>query len=220
MAPIGKQTRTLERIRSTFGWNGFPDSLFYASTWALRFNLGGDLAPGPHRFLHAIDRARTVAASVFRDSPKLTVFAGFHDGERRTTRTSRSFRDLAAMGFKHTFTKPEKVLLADQEYIAAFGKDLCRYWSSTELANDAAQLDILLWASVAKDGDIRPKSRWLDLYLADLDRGLVLLVYDDRGMDVIGPSKEATVDLYRNFNPWLLDYDRPRMDRTFLPTGA
>ncbi len=124
------------------------------------------------------------------------------------------------MGFKCAFSKPEKVLLADQEHIAAFGEDLCRYWSSSELVHDATQLDILLWASVAKEGTIRPKSRWLDLYIADLERSLILNVYDDRGMDVIGPSKEATEIHYRKFNAWLLDYDRPKMDRSFLPTAA
>jgi hypothetical protein len=120
------------------------------------------------------------------------------------------------MGFKGIFRAPEKVFLGDQEHIAAFGNDLCRYWCRADISNDSAQTDALLWASVAKEGEILPKARWLDLYIADLDRGLVLYVYDDRGMDVVGPSKAALVPHYQAFNTWLFDYDRPRMDAVFV----
>lgn len=212
---------SVETIKRVFGWDGgIPDALLYAAPWALRFALGDGLDDGPHRFLQAIDRARAVAASVFRVSTDMTIFAGFHDGERRTSRASRSFRDLATMGFKGDFSKPDRVLLGDQDYIAAFGEDMCRYWCRADIANDVAQTGILLWASVAKYGEILPKSRWLDLYIADLDRGLVLHVYDDRGMDIVGPSKDALAAHYREFNEWLLDYDRPRMDAAFQPIGG
>jgi Domain of unknown function (DUF3885) len=211
----GGQEPSVESIRRVFGWNGFPDALFYASPWALRFSLGDGLEPGPHRFLQAIDRARAIAAAVFSGSALLTVFAGFHDGERRSSRSSASLRGLTKMGFKGNFQQTDKVLLGDQEHIDAFGKDLCRYWCRADIANDTCQTEILLWASIAKKGEILPKARWLDLYIADLDRGLVLHVYDDRGMDVVGPSKATLGPHYQAFNTWLFDYDRPRMDAVF-----
>jgi len=124
------------------------------------------------------------------------------------------------MGFKGKFSKPEKVLLADQDHIAEFDEDLCRYWCRADIAHDLSQLDILLWASVGKEGEITPKVRWLDLYVADVERGLLLYVYDDRGMDVIGPSKDSLEPYYREFGKWLLDYDLPRMDATFSPAKA
>jgi Domain of unknown function (DUF3885) len=198
-----------------FGWNGFPDALFYASAWALRLSLGDAFEPGPYRFLQAIDRARAVSAAVFSDSAQLTVFAGFHDGERQSSRSSASFRGLAKMGFSGSFTKPEKVPLGDQDHIAAFGEDLCRYWCRADIPNERVQMDTLLWASVAQEGEILPKARWLDLYIADLERGLVLHVYDDRGMDIVGPSKAALATHYHAFNAWLLDYDRVKMDAVF-----
>lgn len=213
--PVSGQGSSLEAIRRVFGWNGFPDALFYAAPCALRLGLGDGLEPGPHRFLQAIDRARAVVEAAFRGSVTLTVFASFHDCEKRSSRASGSMRNLAAMGFTGNFSKPEKVLLGDQDHIAAFGEDLCRYWCRADIANDIAQTDILLWASVANGGEILPKARWLELYIADLDRGLVLHVYDDRGMDVVGPSKGALAAHYRAFNAWLLDYDRPRMDEVF-----
>jgi hypothetical protein len=40
-------------------------------------------------------------------------------------------------------------------------------------------------------------------------------MYDDRGLDVIGQDRDALSSMYHNFNGWLLDYDRRRMERTF-----
>jgi hypothetical protein len=40
-------------------------------------------------------------------------------------------------------------------------------------------------------------------------------MYDDRGLDVIANSKDALHGLYHDFNTWILDYDRPRIDATF-----
>ena len=206
----------MQTIKRVFGWDdGIPDAPFYAAPWALRIDLSNGVARGQHRFLKAIDRARAVASSVFQPSRELTVFASFHDGERRTPRAARSFRDLAKMGFVGRFSRPEKVLLKDQEHISSFGEDLCRYWCRADVAPDLAQMHTLLWASVAKEGDIFPKARWLDLYLADLDRGLLLHVYDDRGMDIVGATKQALASHYLQFNEWLLEYDRPRMDAAF-----
>jgi len=64
--------------------------------------------------------------------------------------------------------------------------------------------------------DVRPKTRRLDtIHIADLQKRLALEVYDDRGMDVVGPIRPKLSSLYRKFNPWLLDYDRAEMDAKF-----
>ena len=52
-------------------------------------------------------------------------------------------------------------------------------------------------------------------YLIDWQREIIVFPYDDRGMDIVATSRttlQPTYDLFRN---WLLDHDRPRMDRTF-----
>ncbi|MEQ4512514.1 MAG: DUF3885 domain-containing protein [Dickeya sp.] len=42
-----------------------------------------------------------------------------------------------------------------------------------------------------------------------------LFPYDDRGMDVIGDNPSQLSDLYQRFNHYLLDNDRPLMDRYY-----
>lgn len=39
--------------------------------------------------------------------------------------------------------------------------------------------------------------------------------YDDRGLDVIAKTKEPLAPLYREFNGWVLDYDRDRIDAIY-----
>lgn len=213
--PALESETPLAAIERAFGWEeGFPHAMLYNANFALRFDLGG-FATGPHRVLRAIDRARAVAKAAFSDTGALTVFASYYDAEKRTSRASGSFRALKEMGFPGRFSKPESVFQRDEDHIADFGIDLCRYWCRTDLHYDEALVDVILWASIVAELDVHPKARWLRFHIADLERKIVLHVYDDRGMDLCGPSKVALAPIYKTFNTWLLDYDRATMDKTF-----
>ncbi|MEN7535827.1 DUF3885 domain-containing protein [Aurantiacibacter flavus] len=52
-------------------------------------------------------------------------------------------------------------------------------------------------------------------YLIDWQREIIVFPYDDRGMDVVATSRATLQSSYDLFRDWLLDHDRPRMDRTF-----
>ncbi|SDI23048.1 protein of unknown function, partial [Pseudomonas benzenivorans] len=45
--------------------------------------------------------------------------------------------------------------------------------------------------------------------------GLVLNLYDDRGMDVVAIKREPLLSLYKIHNEWLLNYDREHIDEVF-----
>lgn len=209
----------IDRILGTFGWRGFPDALFYEAAHGLRFDLGGDLPMGPLRFLQAIDRARTVAEAVFEGSVQLTAVVGHYGGERRSRRDLASFMRLREIGFDHPFGLPDKVPQGDEGHIAEFGEDLCQYWYAADFPNNRAGLSALLWTSVAREMPITPKARWLDVYIADFDRGLVLHAYDDRGMDVVATQRGLIEPLYRSFNAWLLGHDREAIEEKFRRTS-
>ena len=53
------------------------------------------------------------------------------------------------------------------------------------------------------------------LMLFDLELGVMVNPYDDRGMDVFGPNRELLSELYKKRNGWLLDYDRERMQAVY-----
>lgn len=206
----------IQSVDAAFGWRGFPDAMFYQASFGLRFELGGDLGMGPLRFMQAVDRARAVATALFSQSETLVAFVSIY-GEERTTRLhSKAIQQLERLGFPHPFGSAAKVPQDDQEYIAEFGRDLFRYWYAAEFTNDAAAVSALLWASVAREMDIRPRAQSLaTIHIADIQKRLALTVYDDRGMDVVGPNRRTLTSLYREFNAWLLDYDRAEMDAMF-----
>lgn len=209
-------TSPLQRISETFGWQGFPHALFYQTDFSLRFELGADLSMTPIRFLQAMDRARQVTGLLFAQSQSLTVLASYYGGERRTSSAAASFKALRDMGFKAEFGPAEKVRQNDAEHMEEFGEDLCRYWHAADFGNDAAQVAVLLWASIASEMAVTPKARHLQcLHIADFTRGIAALVYDDRGMDIIGTARQQLQPLYDRFGDWLLDHDRPGMDGIF-----
>ncbi len=53
------------------------------------------------------------------------------------------------------------------------------------------------------------------LFILDLEHGVLVHPYDDRGMDVASTSRNQIQNLYDVYGHWLLDYDRQRMDEAF-----
>jgi len=205
----------IETIDNAFGWRGFPFGLLYHAQFGLRFELGGDLE-GPLRFVQALDRARAVASAVFSESQTLFVTFSIYGEEHATRRQSAAIQQLRQIGFRHPIGAPTKVAENDQGHFAEFGGDLYRYWYAAQFDRDEASVTALLWASIAREMDITPKARWVDtIHIADINKRLALTAYDDRGMDVIGPSQSALSLIYRKFDSWLLDYDRAEMDAKF-----
>lgn len=158
-----------------------------------------------------MERAKEVAEALFSETKALTVFASFYDWERRSSCASRSFTALAALGFTEVFSRPDRVPQPDEDILSPSGMHLCRYWSRADFRYDPGQVELLLLASVS---DLLPKN-FLLFHLVDMDRGLVLHAYDDRGMDVGAADRTALVPIYWEFKDWLLDYDRAAMDRIF-----
>lgn len=206
----------IQEIDAAFGWRGFPDAMFYETAFGLRFDLGGQIEMGPLRLLQALDRARAVAKVLFSASESLVAIVTMYGEQRNTGRRHAAFQKLRSIGFTHSFGAAQKIPQNQQEHIAEFGEDLFRYWYAAPFVNDDASISALLWASVARKMDVRPKARWIDtIHIADLRNRVALIAYDDRGMDVVGPSGAALSPLYHEFNSWLLDYDRAAMDAKF-----
>jgi hypothetical protein len=87
-------------------------------------------------------------------------------------------------------------------------------WRAFDVTSDIASQDALLWSSLAYEMPIEPKSPVVS-HLLDLERGILLHVYDDRGMDVSALTAAPLLPLYEKFGAWLLDYDRERMKAAF-----
>jgi hypothetical protein len=207
------------------GW----DRPFYRPlAFYLRFELGGEIFRNVHepvpRFIQAFDRARAVADAVFRSSTALWAICGIPGEDHpniaaRNRAYSKRFAALHSLGFKipgspttPTWTAPHPHYVDDPE-IAEFS------WRAFDLTGERALRDALIWNSIAYEMEIRPKSP-IDSFLVDYEHGLMLHIYDDRGLDVFATDPMTVLSVYQEFNDWLLDYDRPRIDAMMKPLIA
>lgn len=72
----------------------------------------------------------------------------------------------------------------------------------------------LLKAICNQDLGIRP-SIFNRVYFVNVDKETIFHVYDDRGCDVLATSPESISDIYKRYNNWILDYDKPEIDKVF-----
>jgi hypothetical protein len=89
-------------------------------------------------------------------------------------------------------------------------------WVSCAFELPTAKLQNLLWCAVTADfgSSLRPNPR-CRVYLLNLDKGVVVHPYDDRGMDVISRRSSALAGLYERHKDLLLEYDMEAMRGTF-----
>jgi hypothetical protein len=188
--------------------------MIYNFKYGLRFELGDQVKSIVPRFLQSIDRARAIAKAALERSDKLSCIV-WQYGEAPRAPRRKEFSVLRDLGFPGVFERPCRTFEGDAEHIRQYGVDLCRYWYESEFSNEAAMVDSLLWASVSTYGEIRPKTRWLNIYIVDFQRRIAIHIYDDRGMDVVAMEADAVRPLYNVFSEWLFDFDRARMNESF-----
>ncbi len=190
-----------DAIDDSFGLTECHAGLFYNFEWALRIDLGGDIAPTEQRvarFTQAYHRAVDVVEQVFSGAAVSTVVAAFDRSFRKTqVEMARLSRRLA-----HAYhAAPETVR----------GGVRWRVIDQTSPADRAA----FIWASVAAEIGVAPRGPDARFYFVDQDMSVLAHVYDDRGMDVVAHGRAALQPHYGSYVPWLLKFDRSRMDAAF-----
>lgn len=198
------------------------DEPFRHPAFYLRFELGGAFSnvhePVP-RFIQAFDRARAIADAVFRSS--VTVLAVAASMEPSTD----SFADLQSIGFR--IEGRRKLADSAKKHVRPAWRAPFNptdddpeapelHWRAFDLKGERMLRDMLIWNSIACEMSVGPKAA-VHSFLVNFERGLMIDVYDDRGMDVFATDPPAVLPIYQEFNSWLLDYDRPRMDPVMKP---
>lgn len=73
----------------------------------------------------------------------------------------------------------------------------------------------LLKAICNQDLGISP-SNFHRVYFINSNKKTIFHVYDDRGCDLLATSPDTIRDIYGTYNEWILDYDKPDIDKVFL----
>ena len=212
--------KLLKRLQTQFGFEGLPEALFHGAAPGLRFDLGGDWSAETDqitRVLQALDRARAVCEAALDGSQSVLAVIRMW-GVRRPSDRNRTFRRLGQMGFHAPLTPSGSFRHPDDD---PESRNHFFLSGPTTVADRA----VLLWDACGSEMGIEPSSRTVTLaneradqfasLLVDLERGILINVYDDRGVDVIATRGETLQPLYDQFDAWLLDHGRERMDAMF-----
>lgn len=203
-----------DQIDRMFDGRAFQLPLFYSYKGGLRF----ELSEGEHylsQFLTAHRKCLEVCQQIFERDDDLTVCVKFYARPALLSclSTLRVLRDLELLPItekEHWLEKAETESNWDdkkecQEYV----------WHHIAFKAPPKHLTNALWLAFASDfGPIKPRAS-VDVYLFNLEKSILVWPYDDRGMDIVGPNKALLRRLYRQFNHYLLDYDRQIMDASF-----
>lgn len=54
-----------------------------------------------------------------------------------------------------------------------------------------------------------------EVYFINRNDNVIYHLYDDRGLDIVSNKRETLEKIYVEYNHWILDYDRERIDKTF-----
>jgi len=195
----------------------FEPPLFYNSSIGIRFELGL-----PYHWLDdeayfkiVGERARVLFDSIFNENNRLyVVYVSFEpikslDGyiEGEVDFFSTFFND-------YLLGKVENFQIAEE-----FDEDTNELIGYTKSYGVSCALTDINYNSIL--GILGGYSNEKDLYICgrvyfiEPTRNIVYHIYDNRGLDVVSPSKESIHYLYREYNDWILNYDREIIDNIF-----
>lgn len=188
--------------------------------WTSRYSLRFELSSGESfvtKLTTSYDRARCLARKALPTEKILAVVATNPDpsmevsAEWRGWVTGTGFDHLAKLG-----VPTDSCLFAWKGYWWPDDVDdpEAEPWDQRAVSITWEQADILIWNQVAHDLGMAPTAPVMSK-LVDIERGVCVNIYDDRGMDVISLTETPTAELYSEFHDWLLDYDRARMAAVF-----
>lgn len=182
-----------------FGPRALDAGLFYAHAPALRFELsrGGSAID---QFTQAYDRIREIVPQIFGDDARLTAVIVCYDPDTSIRALVTALRRCGVRTGRPRACWRDQREDSDRTLLA--------------FTVHPAMLNGLLWAAIAADLGIHPRLP-ATVYLADLERGILIHPYDDRGMDVIATQAGRLAEWFHRFRGHLLAYDVARMESFF-----
>ena len=198
--------------------------LFYNNTFGLRFEIGPaevdiwtDFDKGilnKEYFNVALARAVSIFESAFSPDDDISIaYQIFSHGRNKIRKGNFLFKQVSNIKNRNIkFTKHREIYSQD-----LYGKLMClrRVTIPNLKVKDVNSKNILLALINTDFGSMRQPSLRGECFFINHTKGLVLLLYDNRGMDIVALKKDVLQKLYKSNNAWILDYDREKIDRLF-----
>ncbi len=196
------------------GMERLEHPLFYHAPVGIRFEIGGEepiyldrsaakLKTNPAYVQGALDRA----AAIYRAlpaAPDLLRIDGYPDEEPDESL-------LTVIRQRVGLPVPDEQLPAtEQDEDGDTHAQVQFYW---DLSKIDVQPELLLREIIL--GDIGGWSGFVSSVYLTGPGPFLYHLYDDRGLDVLGSSRELLLPLYHQFHGWILEYDLEQIDRVF-----
>ncbi|WLQ11977.1 DUF3885 domain-containing protein [Hahella aquimaris] len=193
--------------------------LFYTWPTGIRFEIGApevdvwsDLKNGvlnAHYFEKAIQRAVSICDAAFSASDEVdVVFEIIGHRRRKIKMKSYVLRQITDSARKH-------VSFASRKVEDSRGLYLKTAYVTGVTSREVNYANIFL-SIVNTDFPQRKPSLRGRCYFVNRTKGLILHLYDDRGLDVIASDRSALKEIYVRCNDWILNHDKPKIDALFL----
>lgn len=197
--------------------------LFYNCNIGIRFEIGPESISlwkdSDHKYINskyfeeALTRALSIFHTVFDKGDSISItYQIYSDGRRKIRKGNYLFKQIDNL-------KSKKIEFSDHRDIyvdtIGFKRECWRRVTISNLTASDVKVGNILDAMINTDFGIRQPSLPGECFFINHDKGIVLNLYDDRGMDVIAGNKKALNALYKKHNSWILDYDREKIDAVF-----
>ncbi|MDG9670082.1 DUF3885 domain-containing protein [Hahella sp. CR1] len=193
--------------------------LFYRWPIGVRFEIGSpeagvwrDFENGVLNTLYfekALQREVSICDAVFSESDDVDVVYEILGHRRRKIKMkSYVLRQINDSARKH-------VTFASKKVDGARGQYRKIAYVTGAISREVNYANLFL-SIVNTDFPQRKPSLRGRCYFVNRTKGMILHLYDDRGMDVIATNRSALREVYVRCNDWILDQDKPGIDALFL----
>ena len=187
----------IEQALEIFGKNSFQHAIFYSNEQCLRFGLSEESEQESYvrMFTSALQKSTQIIDTVFEKSDELSICLAFSgDGYLSNFSVFKYLKQL-------------QIKIPEENY-------KFQEWDIDDESNrnylffkiNKSELHKILFGKLGAELGIKP-SFWFDVYIYDIELGVLAHPYDDRGMDIVGTNKVMIKNIYKKYHSWLLNYD-------------
>lgn len=196
-------------------------ALFYAREPGIRFEIADPQRSydEPYFLAQAFERSVVLFNEAFREEEEILLVTDI------ITRRHNPFIHKKPINVYRKYIKKAQALYRlklqtldeteeDEEEIATFRFSFACYkkdFNYPQLLQAICYQDFRHPSTILKSN----KESGCRIYFVNLSRKLIYHLYDDRGCDIIAADKEDIRFLYEQYNHWILDYDRKKIDAVF-----
>ena len=195
--------------------------LFYAQESGIRFEISNPMQAydEPGFLMRAFQRSTTLFNEIFQEEDEILFVTDIttwrHDPfihkkpinvYRKYIKQAQALYKLQLQTLEQTEEEGDEITTFRYSY-ACRKKDI-RY---PQLLQAICYEDFGHPSTILKN----QKGSSCQIYFVNLSRKFIYHLYDDRGCDILAADKEDIRFLYEQYNDWILDYDREKIDAVF-----